>query len=584
MVRSTLVTALTTAVLLAGAPSPAFADASDCPAGVADTTGTNPTPAGIAGLLEAAATTYEVPPAVLKAIAYQESGWKQYGSDGKVVVSSDAVCGLGIMQVTSTEDPDPARLASDIEYNINAGARILDAKWEDALAAAPDGYPQDDRHVTENWFYAVCLYNGCGTDPAYPNRVAEIAADPFRRVPDALKPYLPMGGFTKPTDADPSYAFPGAFQATADGHFVFYDSTNGDISKVVEAITHDFRDPVQTVSYGAGTYGPDGPNVTCITCGGWRLAEGAGVAGRAHWTNSVTSAEGTRVTWLPALPRAGAYRVSAYVPPIGNDTLGHATYHVGAATVAVDQNAWKGGWAALGDRSLSPGAGVYLNDVSDVAGQKLVADAVRFAMVTTTEIGGICYAASGGSSSSCGAPTYGQGRDLWVRLRHGGTGLAGRKVRLYKRPAGTATWSLSGQWTTDANGGFTVTAHPSANTDYQARYVPATGDATDSESVVMRVNVMPAVTATLARTTVPHGSPATLTTTVAPSHAGQSVLLQRWYSGSGWRNVRSRTLTSSSKAAFTFTLPAGSYQFRVLKPADADHLAAYSPVVTLRVT
>jgi hypothetical protein len=582
MLRKALLTAFVAASLV-GTPVAAFADASDCPAGVADTTGTNPTPAGISGLLEAAATTYDVPPAVLKAIAYQESGWKQYGSDGKVVVSSDAVCGLGIMQVTSTEDPDPARLASDIEYNINAGARILDAKWGDALAAPPDGYPQDDRHVTENWFYAVCLYNGCGTDPAYPNRVAEIAADPFRRVPDALKPYLRMGGFTKPTDADPSYTFPGAFQATADGHFVFYDSTNGDVSKVVEAITHDFRVAMPTVAYGAGAFGPDGPGVACITCGGWRLAEGAGIAGRAHWTNSVTSAEGTRVTWQPALPRTGLYRVGAYVPPIGNDTLGHATYHVATATVAVDQNAWKGGWATLGDRTLSPGAAVYLNDVSDVAGQKLVADAVRFAMVTTTEIGGVCTQAAAGSSS-CGTPTYGQGRDLWVRLRHGSTGLAGRKVRLYKRPVGAANWSLAGQWTTDANGGFTVTGHPSANTDYQARYVPATGDATASESAVMRIDVMPRVTATLSAPSVPHGSPATLTTTVAPSHAGQSVLLQRWYSGFGWRNVLSRTLNASSKAAYTFTLPAGSYRFRVLKPADADHLAAYSGVVTLRVT
>jgi hypothetical protein len=575
-VRKLLVTALT-ALLVLGPAVTASADASDCPAGVADTTGTNPTPAGIAGLLEAAATTYDIPAAVLKAIAFQESAWRQYGSDGKVIVSSDAVCGLGIMQVTADtySDADAARLASDIAFNVDEGAKILDAKWDvSAATPPPDGYPADDRHVTENWLYAVCLYNGCGSDPTYPYRVAEIAADPFRRVPTELKPYMPAGGFTKPTDADPSYAFPAAFQATPDGHFVFYDSSNGDISSTVAAITHDFRVAMPAVSYGAGTYGPDGPNVTCITCGGWRLYEGAGVSGRAHWTSSVTGAEGTRVTWLPPLPRTGPYRVSAYVPTVGSATRGHATYHVAGVDVAVDQNGVGAFWAVLGDRTLSPGSSVYLNDVSDVAGQRIVADAMRFAMLTTTTATGAAFSGSGGSG----------GRALSIGLRHASAGLGGRKVRVYKRVAGAATWSLAGQWTTAANGSFTITVHPTANTDYQARYVPATGDAVGSESAVVRMDVAATVGASLSPTTVRHGSPATVSTTVTPSHAGQSVLLQRFYSNFGWRNVLSRTLNGSSKAAFTFALPAGTYQFRVYKPADADHLAGYSGNMTLRVT
>ncbi|MDQ1713010.1 MAG: hypothetical protein QOE45_2460 [Frankiaceae bacterium] len=572
MLRKALLTSFVTAALL-GAPAAAYANASDCPAGVADTTGTNPTLAGIAGLLDAAAATYDIPPAVLKAIAYRESAWRQYGSDGKVVISSgDDVCGVGIMQVTSTEDPDPARLASDIEYNINAGARILAGKWTTAQATPPDGYPPDDRHITENWYYPVCLYNGCG-DVDYPERVAETAADPFRRVPTSLKPYLPMGGFTKPTDVDPSYALPNAFQATPDGHFVFYNASNGDISQVVEAITHDFRVAMPEVAYGAGTYGPDGPAVSCDTCGGWRLAEGAGVSGRAHWTKSILgTTQGTRVTWLPPLPRTGPYRVSAYVPPIGSDTLGHATYHVVSTQVNVDQNAYKGGWAPLGDRTLSPNAAVYLTDLSDLADQKIVADAVRFSMLTAVSM-----------TAPAGAVTYGgSGKALSIRLTHAGAGLTGRTVRLERRAPGAAAWTFAAQGVTGADGRLTLTPHPSANTEYRAVYV-TTSDAVGSASGAVRVDVRPAVAASLARTTVPHGSSATVSTSVAPAHAGQQVALQRLY-GSQWRGVLSRTLNAAGKASYTFSLPAGTYKFRVYKAPDADHVAAYSVVLTLRVT
>jgi hypothetical protein len=584
MLRRLLVVVAVASCVAGAGPVAAFASAADCPPGVAGTTGTNPAPAGIASLIESAASAYDVPPAVLKAVAYRESAWTQYDSNGNVVISSDSVCGIGIMQVTSTEDPDPARLASDIAYNVSAGARILAAKWTAALASPPNGYPPDDRHVTENWFYAVCLYNGCGTDPAYPDRVAEIAADPFRRVPSGLKAFMPAGGFTKPTEADPGYHFPDAFQATPDGHFVFYDSSTGVVSKTVAAPTHDFRVAMPAVVYGAATYGPDGPYVSCIVCGGWRLAEGAGVAGRAHWTSSVTTGESTRVTWLPPLPRQGPYRVSAYVPALGAATLGHATYHVAGVAVPVDQDAVKGSWSALGDRSLTPGQSVYLTDASDVAGQRVVADAVRFSMVTATRLLGVCYLdADGNVTSNCGPPTYGQSRDFSISLRHGGTGLAGRPVRVYKRAVGTAAWTLAGQWTTRADGSLLLTVRPAVSTEYQARYVPANGDATASESAVYRMDVRPAVDASLARATVPRGSTATVSVTVRPPHAGQQVLLQRFYSGFGWRNVLSRPL-SSGRAAYTFALPAGSYRFRVLKPADADHAAAYSGVVTLRVT
>src|SRR5688572_8815085 len=134
-------------------------------------------------MLETAAGngTPVIPVGVLKAIAYQESRWTQYDrTTGKVLVSGaaanggDDVCGVGMMQVTSTLSSDPMRLATDVEFNIAEGARILRAKWTESIASNnPDGGGEDDPAVVENWHYAVCRYNGCGTDPTYPNRVAE---------------------------------------------------------------------------------------------------------------------------------------------------------------------------------------------------------------------------------------------------------------------------------------------------------------------------------------------------------------------------------------------------------------------------
>lgn len=297
------------AVLVVGAPTVAYATIDHCPAGVSDVRGTQPSYATVEAYLEESAAAHGVPLPILRAVAYQESHWTQFKPDRTVLVSSDNVCGLGIMQVTADTRDDAVQLASDWHYNVDTGADILFGKWTESQSyvhAAPNGYAPDDIHAMENWYYALCLYNGCSGSDTYAARVAEIVADPFRRVDATLKPFMPIGGFTKPIEADPAYVFPNAFQADlSPEQFVFYDSSTGNVTSVVPAPTHDDRLGPPSIYYGAGTYGPDGPGVTCTTCGGWRLAEDHGLAGRAHWTYSAASA-GTTLTWKPSLPRAGA--------------------------------------------------------------------------------------------------------------------------------------------------------------------------------------------------------------------------------------------------------------------------------------
>ena len=136
---------LAVALLAATAPAPAAA-------------GTNPSPAEIRGLLHDAAVKWDIPPKILYAIAYQESAWQQFKANGDPLISNDK--GIGIMQVTTVPvGVDPDRLKTDIAYNIDVGASILDAKW----GYAPSLFPvigDGSRHCYEDWFFAVWAYNG----------------------------------------------------------------------------------------------------------------------------------------------------------------------------------------------------------------------------------------------------------------------------------------------------------------------------------------------------------------------------------------------------------------------------------------
>jgi len=112
--------------------------------------------------LEDMANKYNIPPVLLKAIAWQESGWSQY----KPVTINQPLpnqpwdgTGIGIMQIT----PGPTmpydavtidKLKYDIPYNIEEGCKILNQKWR-----ANPKIGNGDRNVLENWYFAVWGYN-----------------------------------------------------------------------------------------------------------------------------------------------------------------------------------------------------------------------------------------------------------------------------------------------------------------------------------------------------------------------------------------------------------------------------------------
>jgi hypothetical protein len=146
-------TALLAVALLAAAPASAGAYA-------------NPSPAEIRGLLHDVAVAHDIPPKVLYAVAYQESAWRQFDASGDPLISRDG--GIGIMQVTTIPaGVDPERLKTDVAYNIDIGASILDTKWTYAPSVFPvigDG----SRRCYEDWFFAVWAYNGWVAGNQYP--------------------------------------------------------------------------------------------------------------------------------------------------------------------------------------------------------------------------------------------------------------------------------------------------------------------------------------------------------------------------------------------------------------------------------
>lgn len=117
---------------------------------------------------------------LLRAMAMQESGWRQFCNPDtpadqkptpeRTIISFD--CGYGVGQVTSGmhigENPsfNRMRVAGEPLYNMATGASILAGKWR-ATNCVGDNQPK----VIEHWYTAVWAYNGLSykNNPNNPN-------------------------------------------------------------------------------------------------------------------------------------------------------------------------------------------------------------------------------------------------------------------------------------------------------------------------------------------------------------------------------------------------------------------------------
>ncbi len=221
------------------------------------------------------------------------------------------------------------------------------------------------------------------------------------------------------------------------------------------------------------------------------------------------------------------------------------------------------------------------------------------AAATTYTVSVVVYDFAGGSSppvsrtllgttlSTAAAPStvaYGGATVVSGTLRRAGTatGLGARSLVLYQRRHGTTVWGRVGAVTTATNGVASSRRVPTVNTDYLWTYA-GSGSEMASGGSVRVVGVAPKVVLALSATRVLVRHAVTVTGSVGPNHRGQRVYLQQKV-GTGWRNVASAVLSSTSAVRFAYTPTVrGTFVFRLYKAADADHVASASAARSLGV-
>lgn len=185
------------------------------------------------------------------------------------------------------------------------------------------------------------------------------------------------------------------------------------------------------------------------------------------------------------------------------------------------------------------------------------------------------------ASASAGTVTHGAAVTVTGRLhRADGSAVGAEPVDLLIRRRGGTAWTVLARATTASDGTVRHRHTPAWHADYLLSH-PATPTAGASRSAVLPVLVRPRLTAVPSAWSVREGGTVSLTGRLSPSHAGSSVTLQAYRSGR-WESLARATLNRYSDYRFDVRRTAkGRYPFRVVKPADADHLTAVSPTVAL---
>lgn len=139
--------------------------------------GANPSDLEIKAEMESLASQLQVPYELLPAIAYQESGIKQFASDGYLLhnqtectglyngATSPNPPGLGMMQLTggTANAYDVTKLRTDWKYNLWAGVKVLAGKFNAYKSNAGSTLGSENetyRGIIENWYFACWYYNG----------------------------------------------------------------------------------------------------------------------------------------------------------------------------------------------------------------------------------------------------------------------------------------------------------------------------------------------------------------------------------------------------------------------------------------
>jgi hypothetical protein len=264
------------------------------------------------------------PCVLLKAIGYTESSWTQFcaadGSSGPTIISFD--CGYGVTQVTSGMSTgsmgvlsfNPARVASEADYNIGTGAGILAVKWL-STPSIGDNQPT----ILEDWYYATWAYNGFAyvnnpNNPDFPS-----GRPPFHS-PSGLSrgsyPYQELvWGYIAYPAANLWEPIPVSYPSNA-----AIGSSPGDIADPPSVHT----DPCQ----GGIVVDDQDPEFTLVQGSEAILeAESGGWEDHFYYQEPYSTAVPyTVATWTPDIPDTALYELDVFVPASGFSTETAASF------------------------------------------------------------------------------------------------------------------------------------------------------------------------------------------------------------------------------------------------------------------
>lgn len=174
---------------------------------------------------------------------------------------------------------------------------------------------------------------------------------------------------------------------------------------------------------------------------------------------------------------------------------------------------------------------------------------------------------------------YGQATVLHGELLRADNGapIAAETLEFYARAGGAkAKWGLVGRVKTAADGTADIKYTPRANSDFQVVH-KANVFYLASESNLSASAVAPLLTAKIESVFVGTDKPVSVVGSLHPAHGGAAIYLQRKTKTGPWQAVASTTLSATGTYRLSvLQVSAGEYDFRVHKPADADHLSVTS--------
>jgi hypothetical protein len=164
-----------------------------------------------------------------------------------------------------------------------------------------------------------------------------------------------------------------------------------------------------------------------------------------------------------------------------------------------------------------------------------------------------------------------------------GAALAGVPVTLYSKAKNGSAWATVATVTSSATGDVSSVQKPAVSTYYMWGY-NGSADLLGSRSAAFLVQVRPAISAYLSVASIRLGASSVFYGYLNPPHPGTTAYLQRM-SGSSWVGVTTAKLTTNGKYTFSIKPSArGTYTYRVVWYADADHQGTQTVAKVLTVS